>query len=114
MLKAGADFGATGENPAVVACRDADLILGPVGIDVYKRQNYELYETVGDKKAEEYRKDYLFFKKLKDSVSLRFNDSVDFSKYEDGIRHLLNTYVNAEDAKIVIEPLDILLSLIHI
>lgn len=70
--------------------------------------NYELYEAVGDKKAEEYRKDYLFFKKLKDSVSLRFNDSVDFSKYEDGIRHLLNTYVNAEDAKIVIEPLDIL------
>lgn len=70
--------------------------------------NYELYEAVGDKKAEEYRKDYLFFKKLKDSVTLRFNDSVDFSKYEDGIRHLLNTYVNAEDARIVIEPLDIL------
>lgn len=70
--------------------------------------NYELYEAVGDKKAEEYRKDYLFFKKLKDSVSLRFNDRVDFSKYEDGIRHLLNTYVNAEDARIVIEPLDIL------
>lgn len=70
--------------------------------------NYELYEAIGDKKAEEYRKDYLFFKKLKDSVSLRFNDSVDFSRYEDGIRHLLNTYINAEDAKIVIEPLDIL------
>ena len=70
--------------------------------------SYELFEAVGDKKAEEYRKDYLFFKKLKDSVSLRFNDSVDFSKYEDGIRQLLDTYVNAEDAKIVIEPLDIL------
>ena len=70
--------------------------------------SYELFEAVGDKKAEEYSKDYLFFKKLKDSVSLRFNDSVDFSKYEDGIRQLLNTYVNAEDAKIVIEPLDIL------
>ena len=25
MLKAGADFGATGENPVLVACRDADL-----------------------------------------------------------------------------------------
>lgn len=70
--------------------------------------SYELFETVGDKKAEEYKKDYLFFKKLKDSVSLRFNDNVDFSKYEDGIRQLLNTYVNAEDAKMVIEPLDIL------
>lgn len=32
MLKAGADFGATGENPIIVACRDADLIIGPLGI----------------------------------------------------------------------------------
>ena len=32
---------------------------------------------------------------------------MDFSRYEDGIRQLLNTYVNAEDAKILIEPLDI-------
>lgn len=32
MLKAGADFGATGENPVIVACRDADLLIGPLGI----------------------------------------------------------------------------------
>ena len=32
MLKAGADFGATGENPVLVACRDADFIIGPLGI----------------------------------------------------------------------------------
>lgn len=32
MLKAGADFGATGENPVVVNCRDADVVIGPVGI----------------------------------------------------------------------------------
>lgn len=32
MLKAGADFGATGENPVVVACSDADVIIGPIGI----------------------------------------------------------------------------------
>lgn len=70
--------------------------------------SYDLFEAVGFSKCEEYRRDYLFFKKLKDSVALRFNDRVDFSQYEDGIRQLLNTYVNAEDAKIVIEPLDIL------
>ncbi|MCD7820545.1 MAG: type I restriction endonuclease subunit R, partial [Lachnospiraceae bacterium] len=69
--------------------------------------SYELFDLVGFEQAEIYRKDYLFFKKLKDSVSLRFNDSVDFSRYEDGIRQLLNTYVNAEDARIIIEPLDI-------
>lgn len=32
MLKAGADWGATGENPVVVACRDADIVIGPLGI----------------------------------------------------------------------------------
>ena len=32
MLKAGADAGATGENPAVVNCQDADVIAGPIGI----------------------------------------------------------------------------------
>ena len=32
MLKAGADHGATGENPVVVTCRDADVIVGPIGI----------------------------------------------------------------------------------
>ncbi|RKJ04330.1 DUF3842 family protein [bacterium D16-54] len=32
MLKAGADYGATGENPVIVAARDSDLIIGPVGI----------------------------------------------------------------------------------
>lgn len=32
MKKAGAEYGATGENPAIVACRDADIIIGPIGI----------------------------------------------------------------------------------
>lgn len=32
MMKAGADRGAAGENPVFVACRDADLIIGPLGI----------------------------------------------------------------------------------
>ncbi len=32
MLKAGADAGATGENPVVVNCAAADLIAGPMGI----------------------------------------------------------------------------------
>ena len=32
MLKAGADQGATGENPVIVASRTADVIIGPIGI----------------------------------------------------------------------------------
>ena len=32
MLKAGASMGATGENPVIVACRTADIIVAPIGI----------------------------------------------------------------------------------
>ena len=32
MLKAGAKYGASGENPVIVACRDADYIIGPIVI----------------------------------------------------------------------------------
>lgn len=32
MIKAGAENGATGENPVLVACRNSDVIVGPIGI----------------------------------------------------------------------------------
>ena len=32
MLKAGADYAATGENAIIVGCRKADVIIGPIGI----------------------------------------------------------------------------------
>ena len=32
MLKAGASYGATGENPVIVNAQDADMIIGPIGI----------------------------------------------------------------------------------
>ena len=34
MLKGGAEYAATGENAVIVACRDADVIVGPIGITV--------------------------------------------------------------------------------
>ena len=32
MMKAGADFGATGENPCIVNAKNSDIIIGPIGI----------------------------------------------------------------------------------
>lgn len=32
MLKAGAEYGATGENAAIVNAADSDIIIGPIGI----------------------------------------------------------------------------------
>ena len=74
----------------------------------YMYASYELFKLVGYDQAEQYRKELLHFVKLRSAISLRYNDSVDFSKYEDGIRQLLDTYVSSEDVRIVVEPLSIL------
>ena len=34
MLRSGPDAAATGENPVIVACRSADIIVGPLGIAI--------------------------------------------------------------------------------
>ena len=47
MLKAGAKQAATGENPVVVACRRADVIIGPIGIVIAD----SLFGEVTDKMA---------------------------------------------------------------
>lgn len=70
--------------------------------------SYQLFKSIGKVQADKYRNDLIHFAKLRKSVSLRYNDSVDFSQYEDAIVGLLNTYVDAMDTKIIVEPLDIL------
>ena len=55
MLKAGADVGATGENPVIVASRDADVLVGPIGILIadalYGEITPAMVEAVGRSKA---------------------------------------------------------------
>ena len=56
MMKAGADQGATGENPVVVACKDANIIIGPIGIVIADSMLGEvtpkMAKAVGQSKAE--------------------------------------------------------------
>lgn len=58
MLKAGADFGATGENPVVRNVMDADGVLGPVGVIVANAILGEvtpaMAEAVGSCRARKY------------------------------------------------------------
>ena len=46
MLKAGAKNAATGENPVVVACKKADVIIGPVGIVIADSMLGEITEKM--------------------------------------------------------------------
>ena len=56
MMKAGADHGATGENPAVVISSDADIIIGPIGIVIADSMLGEvtpvMAKAIGQSKAE--------------------------------------------------------------
>ncbi|HCO69901.1 MAG TPA: type I restriction endonuclease subunit R [Mesotoga infera] len=72
--------------------------------------SYEFFNFVGVEKAEEYRRELLFFTKLRNSVSLIHDDSGEMStkEYDDKIKNLLNKYVMANDAWTVQEPLDIM------
>ena len=55
MIKAGAKNAATGENPVIVACRDADVIVGPIGIVIadalYGEVTPKMAAAVGQSRA---------------------------------------------------------------
>lgn len=56
MLRAGAKLGATGENPVIFNCKDADIIIGPFGIVVANSLLGEITppmaSAIGESKAE--------------------------------------------------------------
>jgi hypothetical protein len=58
MMGAGADHGATGENPVLVACADADAIIGPIGIVVANSMFGEITpamaRAVGESRAKKF------------------------------------------------------------
>ena len=55
MMKGGADVGATGENPVVLASRDAEVIIGPIGIiladSMYGEITPRMAEAIGASRA---------------------------------------------------------------
>ena len=66
-----------------------------------------LYVAIGFDAIETYRQEYLFFRKLKDSVMIRNDDPVEFSKYENGIKNLIDTFVNSSEVLQVVSPVSI-------
>ena len=48
MLKAGADIAATGENAVAVNARDADIIVGPIGIIIADAMYGEVTPTIAN------------------------------------------------------------------
>ncbi len=66
--------------------------------------SFSLYKAVGFEQMQTLKQDLLFFQKLRKVLSLIHGEKVDFSKYEDGIRSLLNTFVAAVPVASKIDP----------
>jgi type I restriction enzyme R subunit len=69
--------------------------------------NREIFVEVGFDQIDKYRSEYLFYKKLKDSVIQRYDDDPDLSMYEQGIKNLIDTFVNASEIITVVKPVSI-------
>ncbi|MHB8066089.1 MAG: type I restriction enzyme endonuclease domain-containing protein, partial [Ruminiclostridium sp.] len=69
--------------------------------------SYALYSAIGYDQMQKYKQDLLHFQKLRGAILLRYNEKVDFSQYEDGIRSLLNNFVLSEPSQIIVELVSI-------
>lgn len=67
--------------------------------------SYSLYQTIGADRMQQYKTDLLFFQKLRAELMNIYQEKVDFSKYEDSIKNLLNTFVTSEPVEILVEPI---------
>ena len=69
--------------------------------------NRSIFVAVGYKKLDEYKKGYQFFNNLKNNIAKIYGDVGDFSKYEDSIRKLLNTFVHCEGVAEIVKPFNV-------
>ena len=66
------------------------------------------YEAVQGKEIEKYKKEFVFFSRLRQSVKLRYADSVDNREYEPVMQNLLDRNLSVTDLKKITAPVDIL------
>jgi type I restriction enzyme R subunit len=65
-------------------------------------------ENTEQKKIDQFKKDLIFFRDLRNAVKKRYAEVVDFSEYEPKIKKLIDTYVGtSEKVEQIIEPVNI-------
>lgn len=69
--------------------------------------SYSLYSSIGFEQMQVYKKDLLFFQKLRTSLMKIYAEKVDFRQYEDGIRSLLNNFITSDPVETIVEPVPV-------
>lgn len=65
------------------------------------------HDDTDPKLIERYKSDLLFFLKLRNAVSARYSDRIDYSRYESQIQKLIDTHVTAEKVEPITELVNI-------
>lgn len=65
------------------------------------------HKTTEEKIIQQYKNDLLFFIRLKNAVTQRYSDTIDYSKYEDQIQKLIDTHVTSEQVEKITELVNI-------
>ncbi|SDC65288.1 type I restriction enzyme, R subunit [Algoriphagus faecimaris] len=65
------------------------------------------HEETEQSQIERYKSDLLFFVKLRNAVSSRYSDRIDYSRYESQIQKLIDTHVTAEEVEPITELVNI-------
>jgi type I restriction enzyme R subunit len=68
----------------------------------------KILEILKDNEINKYKERFAFYQNLRGAVKLRYSDSIDFKEYEDQMKNLLDTYVNATGIMEIVEPADIM------
>ncbi len=69
--------------------------------------NVDFQLETPEKKIAVYLTDLKFFRRLRAAVKNRYNESIDYSEYEDQIRNMVNKYVGASEVERIAEPVNI-------
>ena len=69
--------------------------------------NVDFQLETSEKKIAVYLTDLKFFRNLRVAVKNRYNESIDYSEYEDQIRNMVNKYVGASEVERITEPVNI-------
>lgn len=67
----------------------------------------KIHDVYEEDQIEVFKRDVARFLELRSSVRVRYQESVDISEYEPGIRRLLDDHVAASPARTIVEPVNI-------
>ncbi|WP_338356597.1 HsdR family type I site-specific deoxyribonuclease [Yeosuana marina] len=67
----------------------------------------EFHKSNDDKKIQQHKEDLAFFMKLRNAVSQRFSDAIDYKQYEGQIQKLIDTHITTEKVEKITELVNI-------